>query len=143
MAYFQEPDRTYGWMRCAFCNKWDKTDFFINRRGDMQENTYTPRYGPNFLCHRCFKLGSPHSKYFNGLFRSTKLPKHVINSVACFAYRSCGIQICNYDVFDSEYEYECDFCDYSWVGWRCYYCGNNANEINIQSFGESYEGFGL
>ena len=141
MAYFQEPDQTYGWMRCAFCNKWDKTDFFISRRCEMQENTYTPRNGPNFLCQKCYWLGPPHYKYLNGLFKRLNIPKHVVNNIARLAYRPCGIRICKYDIFDSDYEYECDFCDESWIEWKCYYCGNNANEINIQSFGRSYEGF--
>ena len=131
MAYFQDPDRSYGWMRCAFCNLWDKTDFFITRRGEMQENTYTPRYGPNFLCIKCFWYGPPHNKYLVGLLKNTTLPTHAINNIACHAYRPCGIRDCKYDIFDSEYEYECDFCDDSWVGWKCYYCGNQKSNISI------------
>ena len=131
MAYFQDPDRSYGWMRCAFCNLWDKTDFFITRRGEMQENTYTPRYGPNFLCMKCFRDGPPHNKYLTGVLKNTTLPTHAINNIACYAYRPCGIRDCKYDIFDSEYEYECDFCDDSWAGWKCYYCGNQKSNISI------------
>ena len=131
MAYFQDPDRTYGWMRCVYCNIWDKTDFFITRRGEMHENTYTPRYGPNFLCMRCFRNGPPHNKYLIGLLKNTTLSTNLINKVAYYAYQPCAIQECKYDVFDSEYEYECDFCDDLWAGWKCLYCGDQKSKMSI------------
>ena len=97
----------------------------------MQENTYTPRYGPNFPCARCFWNGPPQFKYVTGMLRNL-LPLHVVTNIACYAYRSCAIQDCKYDIFDSENEYECDFCEESWAGWKCYYCGSQKSNVKIR-----------
>ena len=107
---------SYGqeWMDCCWCGKWEKTDY----------HTDVDRLG--VLCPSCYHYGPPHYEYLRGMLEN-QLPERILINIAAFAYEPCAItELAALDNgFTNEDDFECDFCDSSWLGWHCQYCLSN------------------
>ena len=80
---------------CSWCGKWE---------GSI---SHTDVDGIGLLCLRCKHFGPPHFEYLLGLLKD-HLPERLVIKIAAFAY--------------DEDDFECEFCDESWIGWHCQYC---------------------
>jgi hypothetical protein len=96
---------------CSWCGKWE---------GSI---SHTDVDGIGLLCLRCKHFGPPHFEYLLGLLKDHLLERLVIK-IAAFVYEPCAITEISALVhgFTNEDDFECEFCDESWIGWHCQYC---------------------
>ena len=99
------------WLDCYWCGKWERTSY------------HTDIDGIGLLCLRCKYYGPPHFEYLLGLLEN-RFSERVIIQIAAFAYEPCAITEISALVhgFTNEDDFECEFCDESWIGWYCQYC---------------------
>ena len=103
---------SYGhdWIDCCWCGRWERTNY------------HTEVDGIGFLCPRCYHFGPPHFEYLLGLLEN-HLTERLIIKIAAYAYEPCAITEISALAhgFTNEDDFECEFCDDSWIGWNCRY----------------------